>query len=159
MKQILQWVRALVVFIGGLFGGIGANGKRGQAAISGRAPGPLALPATAPVPLWEPIDKARLQQFLSSDTGQRLLARWEARELLSYRMQCSDPMHAAHSSGRARGFSDGREWLISLSRVTCVPVTTALGSAAFAPDGAEADSQQDMQPIEGESELHERFSP
>ena len=135
--------------LGGFFGStLGAMGgkRRGVQEVVNTPPGSLAS--------WEPIDKARLQQFLSSDTGRRLLARWEQRELLSYREQCADAMHAAHSCGRARGFSDGREWLISLSRVTVVQVTSADESGV-----KEVSSQKDKQPMEGESELLERFSP
>ena len=108
------------------------------------------LPAAPVAPDWTQADMGAWQRFLGSDVGQRLWARFRAVEFRNYQTGCNDSMFSAHSAGRAKGFSDARDWLESLSRTACV--------TADSPSG-ELPETHDMPGPDGEAQLHERYSP
>lgn len=73
------------------------------------------LSAVPLVPPWNREDRAILNTFLSNPTGRNLVVRARALEAKVAIDACKDVMTPVHSAGRAAGFSDAIDWLISLS--------------------------------------------
>lgn len=107
-----------------------------------RPAGGAPLPAAPLAPDWTDDHRRAFLAFLKTEAGVVLMARMNAVAAHNAATACLDPMHTQHSAGRAAGFGDARNWLLSLSRVSRDLETT--------------DMQADP---EGEAALHERFSP
>ena len=104
---------------------------------------PVALspPAAPACPEWTNIHRAQWAQFLQSDVGQVLWARFRAIEADTALRACQDVEHTVEYARHAAGFADARAWLESLSRVSRDTETTA------------------SEVPEGEELLAERFTP
>lgn len=100
------------------------------------------MPAFPIAPDWTELHQRSWAQFLSSETGQAMWARLKAVEADVSARAVQDPMHTAHSAGRAAGFADCRTWLESLTRAC-----------------RDSQAQQDAEQVEGEPEFSERLSP
>lgn len=77
----------------------------------------------APVPEWLPEDAASLTVFLRTGTGRSLQWRFAAVVHQNAIVGCEDSMHTAHSAGRAHGWFEAYQWVLSLSRVARVEAT------------------------------------
>lgn len=133
MKRILHWLNRLV----------NSGGQRGSQ-------GSFPLPAVPLCGDWTETDKRLLASILDSDFGKRLWSRFRAAEYQIYQERCGDFMHTTHSAGLARGFTDARLWLESLSRSIRVPMEN---------DSPEQQTGAPDMPQQGEADLHERYSP
>lgn len=99
MQRFLTWVRGLI----------------GARAVAGAiTPAPVLWVSTQ----WARNDMQNLAAFLGSVTGQRLIQRLRAYESANAIAGAKDVMHTSHSAGRAVGYGDCIEHMISLTRAS-----------------------------------------
>jgi len=117
----------------------------------------VALPAAPLTPPWSKIDRENWHRIITSETGQRVLARARAVHYHTLRAASQDHFHAAQSAHAARGFEEAIIWLESLS------ISSAPDATGATTIGGTGESQPNETPELTEArelrEFVDRYSP
>jgi hypothetical protein len=84
--------------------------------VFGLGRGRAAAASPAVTPAWTMARRAEFARFLSSDTGQAFLSRFDAAANDVAARAVTDVMHTSHSAGHAAGFREAKLWIETLSR-------------------------------------------
>lgn len=120
----------------------------GRPAPLGRAPLLLSAP-------WTALERDAWARFLAGPAGVKLVQRLRCFEAANAISGCQDVLHTAHSAGRAMGYGECVEHLISLSCSCDAQQEIAIGAPGAAP-ADETNAQAEAREL---AELLGRMSP